>query len=72
VSLNWSVFEAAFTPRDWGSHSGATEDPGVLGCDGVVARVVPDVFKKCSAFVFSLEQSKKTSCVTNQKTKSAE
>lgn len=56
----------AFTLRNWRSHSGAADVPRVLGCDGVLARAVPDVLKKQSAFVFSLEQSKKTSCATNQ------
>jgi hypothetical protein len=56
----------AFTLKHWRSHSGAADVPSVLGCDGVLARAVPDVLKKHSAFVSSLEQSKKTSCATNQ------
>lgn len=50
----------AFTLRHWHAHSGAADVPSVL------ARAVPDVLKKHSAFVFSLEKSKKTSCATNQ------
>jgi predicted TPR repeat methyltransferase len=65
----------AFTVRHWGSHIGAADVASVLGCDGVLVRAVPEVLKRHSAFVFSLEQSKKTSCATkqtNQKTKSEE
>jgi hypothetical protein len=65
VSFNWS-FEMAFTLRHWRSHSGAADVPSVLGCDGVFVQAVADILKKQSAFVFSLEQSKKTSCATNQ------
>jgi hypothetical protein len=56
----------AFTVRHWHSRSGAADVPSVLGCDGALAQAVPYVLKKHSAFVFSLEQSKKTSCATNQ------
>ena len=62
--------------RHWHSHSGAPDVPSVLGCDGVLAQAVPDVLRKRSALVFSLEQSPRRLDVlptkSNQKTKSAQ